>query len=167
MDASGWGGYLGAMYTFSEVEWTPSVDVSYWHLSGDDELDTDMEFFVSFEDVDTFAILEENHYGWDWDSNYQAIKVCGSAKPAEDMTADLKVGWFQLVEDAAFNDEDALGIEVDASLTWQYSENLAFTGLVAYLFDSDVTEMFVESVGASEDADDSGFMAAFSTVLVY
>jgi len=169
MDASGWGAYGGAMYTFRDVEWTPSVDLSYWYLSGDDTFDDDNEFFMSFEDVDTFAILEENHYGWDFDSNYQAFKFCGSAMPAEDLTADLKVGWFTLVEDEAYGyDEDALGIEVDASVTWQYSENLAFTGLVAYLFEAGLIKELVDDVGyGAEEAEDSGYLASFQTRLIF
>ena len=168
IDAAGMGGYVGAMYTANEYEYRPSIDLSFWYLSGDDDLfDTDSEWFLSLEDVDTFAIIEENHYGWDFDSNYMAAKACGSAKPADDVTVDVKVGWFKLVEELPGSDKDDLGIEVDASLTWQYSENLAFKGLVAYLFGSDVIEEQVQNFGVSEDAEDSGLLAMFSTVLVF
>jgi len=97
IDAEGYGGYVGGMYTFSDVEWTPSVDLSFWYLSGDDgdlipalepSGSGDTKAFHSAEDVDTFAILEENHYGWDWESNYMAVKACASAQPREDVTVD-------------------------------------------------------------------------------
>jgi len=168
IDAAGWGAYGGVMYTASEYEYQPSIDVSYWYLTGDDiPTDTEAKSFLSMEDVDTFAILEENHYGWDFDSNYSAVKACASVKPADDVTLGLKAGWFKLVEPLPASEEDDLGIEVDASLTWQYSENLAFTGLVAYLFGADVIKELVEVVGVSDEAEDSGMLATFSTVLVF
>jgi len=182
IDAEGYGGYVGGMYTFSDVEWTPSVDLSFWYLSGDDgdlipalepSGSGDTKAFHSAEDVDTFAILEENHYGWDWESNYMAVKACASAQPREDVTVDLKVGWFQLVEELDGTPlgltEDDLGTEVDASVTWQYSENLSFTGLFAYLFGSDVLEEALQDYyGFSEEyTDDSGFLAALQTKLIF
>lgn len=175
-DANGWGGYAGGMYTFSEVEWTPSVDLSFWYLSGEGDstppfVDGDSDAFLTFEDVDTFAIIEENHYGWDIESNYWAVKACASAKPREDLTADLKVGWFQRTEkyeDVLGWEEENIGTEVDASLTWQYSENLSVTGAVAYLFGSDVLEeILLDVVGDPDLVGDSGYMASLSTMLVF
>ena len=181
IEAKGYGGYVGGMYTFSDVEWTPSIDLSFWYLSGDDdpimpafESSGDTKAFHSAEDVDTFAILEENHYGWDWESNYMAIKACGSAQPREDVTVDLKVGWFQLVEalesiPITTQTEEDLGIEVDASITWQYSENLSFTGLFAYLFGADALEEgLIEFYGFNDDdTADSGYLAALQTKLIF
>jgi len=65
--------------------------------------------------------------------------------------------------------EDDLGTEVDASVTWQYSENLSFTGLFAYLFGSDVLEEALQDYyGFSEEyTDDSGFLAALQTKLIF
>jgi hypothetical protein len=175
-DAKGWAAYAGGMYTFRDVEWTPSIDLSFWYLTGDDDttpvwVDEDSADFFSAEDVDTFAILEENHLGWDYETNYMAVKACASAMPKEDLTADLKVGWFQLVEERAVIglDETDLGIEIDASLTWQYSENLAFTGMIAYLFGSDVLEerMIDEFSMNPDEVEDAGYLASFSTVVVF
>lgn len=182
IEADGYGGYFGGMYTFSDVEWTPSIDLSFWYLSGDDGAvipafeptgSGDTSAFHSAEDVDTFAILEENHFGWDWESNYMAVKACASAQPREDVTVDLKVGWFQLVEELDGAPlglvQDDLGTEIDASLTWQYSENLSFTGLFAYLLGSDVLqEAMRDFYGFSDEyTDDSGYLATFHANLWY
>ncbi len=161
VDAAGWGGYVGGKYTASDYEYTPSIDLSYWYLSGDDDAaDTDEENYISMEDVDTFAIIEENHYGYDIDSNFWGVKLVADARPAEDVTVCLKGGYFVLNE-VASGEADDLGTEIDGSITWEYSENLTFTAQAAYIMGSDVLE------AATPDEEDSGFLLSLGTKLVF
>jgi len=106
----------------------PYFDVSGWFLSGDEgDPHEKSQDFISFESVNTTLILESD-LGFDIDCNYFAVKAeIGTHFPgkAKDVSIQIKGGFFNLVQaplGAVDPDEKALGIEVDAMLTWAVSE---------------------------------------------
>ena len=154
-------GYFGFKMNSKSV-WifeNPTYDLSYWHFSGDDGDDTvlsDNEDYVTMESVNDFIVLEGDEYGFDFDNNYNAIKLMTSSSVGDGWTLDMNYGVFRITEDklsttdpltgAAYtagggvpragNNNDRLGNELDVVLTWDYSNNLSLEGGVGYLFDS-------------------------------
>jgi len=137
-----------------EHDLKPYFDLSYWYLSGDDgDPNEDNEDFVSYENVQSTLILEDNLLGLDLDSNYTAIKLeagittsldVNSDGQAEEIALKLLYGMFDLNEEpdrvgitlvppmpvntpALVGIDDDLGTEIDITATLKYTDNLSFT----------------------------------------
>ena len=76
-DAGGTAFSLGGHYDL-QGEGSPWVGLEFTILSGDDDLaDTDVDSFLSYENVNDFLIIESNMFGLNINTNYTAIKIMG------------------------------------------------------------------------------------------
>lgn len=185
LDAGGLAFNVGLRYDALDTRGHPWFEVSYTFLRGDDKVGTgdgDYDGFISYENVDDFAIVEGNDLGLDVDTNYSAIKVKGglrfsSEHGQDNIHLDLKVGFFSFDEEingaqttagavagvaggvAALGGtvltpsfEDDLGMEVDAKLTYHFNDQLSFHLLLAFLAGAEALE------GFTADTDDNTWM---------
>lgn len=158
-DANGFGGQVGLEYRLGG-EMKPWIGVNFTLISGDgdtDPTDEDVDRFLSYENVNDLAILEDMYLGFDWDTNYVAIKVSGGitlsvAGGKDNLELSAIVGFCRAHEDVEFasGGEDALGNEIDVKARWILNKQAAITALFAYLAGSDVLE---ESMGGSANPD--------------
>ncbi|MFN3485024.1 MAG: hypothetical protein ACK44W_06030, partial [Planctomycetota bacterium] len=159
LDAAGIAFQIGAHYQL-EGDLAPWVAANITWISGDgDDSPTDDEVgnFLSYENVNDLAILEDMYLGFDWDTNYVAIKVSGGvtlsvAGGKDNLELSAIVGFCRAHEDVQFasGGEDALGNEIDVKARWILNKQAAITALFAYLAGSDVLE---ESMGGSSNPD--------------
>jgi hypothetical protein len=145
LDAKGRAFRFGGKYSFPKVEAKPWVELSYWWLSGDgDAADTDAEAFVSYEGNNQFLLIENNYFGLDVDTNYNAIKLGAGAShkiPGTEHVLDfsLLVGLFTLDEKIGTYD-DKLGNEIDLAVSLKYSKDLNLYVAFAFLTGSKYLE---------------------------
>jgi len=148
-----YGGYLGFKWSLEAVETKPFIDVSVWYLSGDDndphrKKNNDL---ITYEDIDSTLIIEDNNYGLDIDSNYWAVKfktgLTLTPITKEEMRLDLIYAHFQAV-DADPKSSKRIGDEIDIRLTWEYSPDLIFSVAAGYLFNAYYLEDHFNQLGA-------------------
>ena len=185
LDAGGMAFNVGLRYESLETRGHPWFEVSYSFHRGDDKVGTgdgDYQGFISYENVDDFAIVEGNDLGLDVDTNYSAIKVKGglrfsSEHGQDNIHLDLKVGFFSFDEEIngaqatagavagvagavagaggavlTPSFEDDLGMEVDAKLMYHFNDQLSFHILLAFLAGAEALE------GFTADTDDNTWM---------
>lgn len=152
-------------------------EISYWILTGDkDPVDNEDNAFQSYENNDRFLIVEDDEFGLDIDTNYQALKLSVGLLPiplnAKESTAlrlTIDLGVFEFDQDLyspagikyfrkGGND---IGKEVDFTAAVDYNRNLLFFLKTAYLFGSD----FLESL--NERREDSALMLLIGTQWSY
>mgnify|MGYP001823925147 CR=1 FL=1 len=119
--------------------------------SGDDEGDFDDDFQVMNGATMSWSELLSDGYTYDVNpaveqiggdnqpSNMYAINVGADFKPTDTTTIKLDVYYVGMVEDrtVAGEEEDEIGIEVDARLTQKIYDSLSLTVIGAYLFAED------------------------------
>lgn len=159
LDANGFGGQVGLEYRLAG-EMKPWVGLNLTLVSGDDDTnpaDDKVDRFLSYENVNDLAILEDMYLGFDWDSNYIALKVSGGvtfsvAGGKDNLELSAILGFCRTREDVQFasGGEDALGNEIDVRARWILNRQAAITALFAYLAGSDVLK---ESMGGSANPD--------------
>jgi hypothetical protein len=155
LEANGYAYQLGVGYTFKKAAGTPSVGLSYFHVSGDDDAsDAEIGTFISYEGNNDFIIIEHNVLGLDIDENYRGFKLNGSYTVSlpEDkkMTIIGKIGFFQAVEEIpippavpppGLERSDDLGTEIDVVAVLPYAKNVTLTAGIAYLSGADALEL--------------------------
>lgn len=155
LDAGGLGTQIGAEYRFTEHGIFLSANFTY--VSGDDDaLDSDLDSFVSYENVNDLLILEDPWFGIDLDHNYLSVKIGGGVSFLENkLELSILAGFNKLLEDVAA--EDDIGHELDVRARLLASKQLSFRTAIAFLFGSDVIEklgtededrMFLWTLGA-------------------
>ncbi|BBM82795.1 hypothetical protein [Candidatus Uabimicrobium amorphum] len=161
------GGYLGTRFSYEKSDWKPFVDISMWYISGDDDdpnRDKNSDL-VTFEDIDSTIIVEENDYGLDVDSNYWAVKFQSgiSLKPltSEEMRLEILYAHFEAIDTT--NTSRHIGEEIDVRVVWEYSSDLTFVLAAGVLFNSTFFKDVFDELGA--DGDQSVFMLRFETLL--
>ncbi len=119
--------------------------------SGDDEGDFDDDFQALNGQTFSWSELMSDGYTYDNNpannqiggsnhpSNMYAVNVGADFKPTDTTTIKLDVYYIGMVEDrtVAGQDEDEIGLEVDARLTQKIYDNLSLTVIGAYLFAED------------------------------
>jgi hypothetical protein len=87
-----------------------------------------------------------------------AVNVGADFKPTDTTTIKLDVYYIGMVEDrtVAGDDEDEIGLEVDARLTQKIYDNLSLTVIGAYLFAEDGYGLYNGTPTATNQADGSG-----------
>ncbi len=140
-DHLAFGAYLGTRFSYEESKYKPFVDISFWYISGDDN-DPDRKKnndLVTYEDIDSTLIVEENDYGLDVDSNYWAIKFKTGVHlyplVKEEMRLEVLYAYFHAI-DAAPGRSRRMGDEVDIRLIWEYSPDLVFALSAGVLMNS-------------------------------
>lgn len=151
LDQGAWALDVGFRYDAVQTQGQPWFELNYTTRSGDDSTtDGDHEGFISYENVDDLAIVEGNELGLDIDTNYSAFKIKGgikfsSAHGSDNIALNMIIGLCSFNEDqplgAAAQDED-MGWEVDAKLTYWYNDQLSFSLLVAFLTGADALDNY-------------------------
>ncbi len=141
--------------------------VNYTMISGDDDtLATDDEAnrFSAYESVHDLMILEDQYYGYDWDSNLEIFKVnagialsVGGGKDNLEISAIVGIANAAEEVGVAPNEEDGLGNEFDVKVRWLMSKQASITFAYAMLTGSDILE---EATGgaAGPQSEDSAYI---------
>ncbi len=137
-DRNGRGWYTGAKYTLQDNPYQPYLGATYIFMSGNDPktLKDNEAFDPLYPDHEDYGTIA-NLGGPNWmglnNSNLKAWKLVAGLKPTEALSLDLAYNILKLDETAAANIDDALGNELDAFLTYDYTEDVQF-GLSAAWF---------------------------------
>jgi hypothetical protein len=154
LDASGWAYNIGFRYEAPpDVMGHPWFEFAYVFLSGDETIaagDDEYDGFISYENVDDFAIIEGNELGLDVDTGYSAFKIKGGVRLSSDtqpdaIHLDAKVGFFSFDEPqplGAAAASDDLGTEIDVRLVYHFNKQLTFHILWASLSGATALEGF-------------------------
>jgi len=134
-DPDGFGGYVGASYTFAS-DYKPSVRANFYYL--------DDEFAQPIGHVDQDD-LGETAYGYIADnnslleSNVWFLNVGASINPAEKVKVDADFFYYEQPQESVIGlaSFDKLGMEVDLRVSYQYSENVAAELIGAYFTPDD------------------------------
>ncbi|MGD8695463.1 MAG: hypothetical protein PVI74_16555 [Syntrophobacterales bacterium] len=142
------------------------------YASGDDEGDFDEDFQGLRGQTAVTAEIISDGYSYDRNANLEQIggannpsnmymvNVGVDLKPTDTTTLKFDVYYIGMVEDRtiAGDDEDEIGIEVDARLTQKIYDNLSLTVLGCYLFAEDGYGFYRGAAGqpAASAADGSG-----------
>ena len=160
LEAGGTALQAGLQITFGGMM-NPWIDGSITMITGDDDPpattitgDGSVDKFMSYEAVNDLMILEDATWGFDWDSNYHALKV----KAGIMLTPRLELSgifgsahameYVEFLGPAGTSRASFLGNEVDARIRWSLNKQVSLTAAVAFLMDSDVLEGSMESPGA-------------------
>lgn len=166
LDAAGIAFQIGAQYQL-EGDLAPWVAANITWISGDgDASPTDDEVgnFLSYENVNDLLILEDMYFGYDWDTNYFAIKLSGGLAFSvgggkNNLELSGILGITRTVKDVQFptSTEDALGNEIDVKARWILTKQASLHAAIGLLFGSDVLEESMDALGAG-DPDDSAIL---------
>ena len=162
--ADGWAFELGARYTEGDSSWPWWVEVKFTYLSGDRDQgtgNTRVDAFLSYENVDDLLILEDDFFGFDWDTNLRALKFMAGVNIIEEkLEIGIVFGFCQSATDVTFasGDEKTLGKEIDVKATWSPHKQLTVEGGVALLVTADLLE---KSLGGPADGDANDGAALF------
>jgi hypothetical protein len=149
------GGWVGAIYTFNNVTWKPSIGGRFAWFDGDDPNTAANEAF------------DPLYYGsTDWGSWYQG-EILGEyaltnsnlesyamrlrANPTEDLTLTLTAFRFMIPEEATFGSgitDDHYGDEVNFLVDWVIRENLSMYMMAGVAFPGDGAE---QATGGDEN----------------
>ncbi len=167
LDAGGTAFNAGAVYNFGG-DMQAWVGASITLISGDDDsaisTDDEVSFFLSYENVNDLMILEDMYFGFDWDSNYFAIKFQGGlsfslAGGKNNFALEGILGICKTAEDVEFGgtigSEDGLGNEFDVKARWTLTKQASLQAGVAFLMSSDILE---QSMAASNSHQDDSAM---------
>ncbi len=134
------------------------IGVNLTYFSGDDSTNGTARAFSSYENVNDLMILEDMYLGFDWDSNYRAIKIAGGFASNAGGKGNLKfsaiLGLCQTAKAVQFSaittpeNTHKLGNEVDVKVDWEFSKQLTISAGVGYLFGSEVLEDSMGGPGA-------------------
>lgn len=166
LDAAGIAFQIGAQYQL-EGDLAPWVGVNITWISGDgddDPTDDEVGNFLSYENVNDLLILEDMYFGYDWDTNYFAIKLSGGLAFSvgggkNNLELSGILGITRTVKDVQFatGGENGLGNEIDVKARWLLTKQASLHAAIALLFSSDVVEQSLEDAGA-RDPDDSAIL---------
>jgi hypothetical protein len=149
-DAGGTAFSLGGHFDI-EGDMAPWIELQITMLSGDDDAgDSDVDQFLSYENVNDFMIVESNTFGINLGTNYRAIKIMGGLSltagggDKNNVTLSGGLGIFTASEDIAaggsVGDTDKIGTEFDVKLAYWYSRAVSIDVAAAFLFGSEVLE---------------------------
>ncbi len=124
------GGRIGARHTWFDRRSEPYIEAAFSYRSAE---------FVSYENVDTFRILEDNDHGFDVDSNYWSLRLRAGLNLApaikHDVLLELLYGYFRTASQAG-GLHPQLGHEIDLKLRWRLNEKVTLGAGAALLLDS-------------------------------
>ena len=148
-DAGGSAFHLGGHYDL-QGDSAPWVELQFTIMSGDDNLaDNDVDSFLSYENVNDLLIIENQLFGFNWNTNMTTIKISGGMSftagggAKNNISLSGILGICKTSEDvgAAPNDTDKLGTEFDVKLTYWFSKAVSFDVNLGFLSGSDVLEL--------------------------
>ncbi|HVR85416.1 MAG TPA: hypothetical protein VMU54_13960 [Planctomycetota bacterium] len=146
------GGYAGQV----GVEYAIPGDAKSWiganltYYSGDNTANGKSSSFASYENIHDLMILEDMYLGFDWDTNYRAIKISGGFALNAGGKGNLRfsgiLGLCQTARAVRFvtipvpENTHKLGDEADVRADWDFTRQLSFGAGIAYLWGSRVLE---------------------------
>lgn len=166
------GGYAfnaGAEYVFN-ADLKPWIELNFTYFSGDGDAAANgkASAFNSYENIHDLLILEDMYFGFDWDTNYRALKLSGGARLHTRLKNDLKlraiVGYATSVEPVRFasGTTHKLGTEVDVTADWELTRQVTVSAGVGFLFGSKILQ---QSMAPSGDATRQALLFTLGTNL--
>jgi hypothetical protein len=139
------------------------------YYSGDDTANGKSKSFTSYENIHDLVIIEDMYLGFDWDTNYRAIKIGGGFATNAGGKGNLRLsGMLGLCETAKavhFNTlavpetTHKLGNEADLRADWDLTPQLTISAGIGYLFGSTVLK---NSLVAGGDASGANHTVLFT-----
>jgi hypothetical protein len=142
------------------------AQVDFTHISGENSTsgtNRKASRFAAYESISDLMIMEDPYFGFDWDSNIQAVKVSGglslSAATENDLDLMFIVGVMRAAKRVQLPTglENKLGNEVDLRMTWHMTKQFSFRLAFAYLWGSKILEDAMGGPSVPE-AQDSTFL---------
>lgn len=138
---------LGADYSFVDVKWTPKLGAEYIYLSGNSadatgdgkwesweplyrgKFDNYLGDFRNITKVTAYDTAQgvsanQNNNGM---TNQNSLAGFVSADPMTDITANVRYTYFWFDETPVSGGDKEIGMELDAKLAYDYTEDVAFT----------------------------------------
>jgi len=149
LKVAAWAGQVGVdhMVPSDAKSW---IGVNLTYFTGDGSANTSSKAFTSYENVHDLLILEDMYLGFDWDTNYRAIKIAGGFSTAALGKGALKLsailGLCQTAKAVQFTtiavpeSTHKLGDEADVKADWEISKQLTLNAGVGFLWASEVLE---------------------------
>jgi hypothetical protein len=141
---------------------------NFTHITGDDSdpvADPNngrASRFAAHEGVADLMIIEDPYYGFDWDSNYQVVKVSGGASfnlSTDKHDLDLMAifafskATSPVTTIPGVSSSRQLGNEVDVKATWHVTKQFAIKASFAYLWGSALLRSAMAAIGSSNPLD--------------
>ena len=155
-----------------------TLTYTFWYASGDDDPeDDDFEGYLAV-DVDNFAnhilfesltddnVFTERHYILD--KGFHMHKVRFDYKATDKFKVGAAAMWMMTAEDIEYidnngssQDEDTLGFEIDADMSYTLFKGLTFNLAAGYLVADDAMDYFEEDVDGNGNEDVFRLMSSF------
>jgi len=126
------------------------IGVNLTYFSGDSEANSKSAAFASYENMHDLMILEDMYLGFDWDTNYRAIKIAGGFSTNAGGKGNLRfagiIGLCQTAKAVQFStipvpeNTHKLGNEADITAALDFTKQLTLNAGVGYLWGSRVLE---------------------------
>lgn len=154
------GGYafqVGTVYSIPG-EILPWVGVNLTYYSGDPDATANgkSSAFLSYEGLHDLLILEDMYLGFDWDTNYRAVKISSgislNAAGKNDLRLSTILALTQTAQTVRFANENThkLGNEFDVKLAWEMNRQVVIDLGVGFLFGSKVLRDSLGGPGAPD-----------------
>jgi hypothetical protein len=136
---------LGAEYSFTDIKWTPKLGAEYLYLSGENPNSVSGEwkgwdpvyrgkfdnYIADFRNITKTTAFDDansvNANGTNnGTTNEQQIAVIGALNPMTDVKVDARYAYLLFNELPIANRSDKLGQEIDAKVTYDYTDDVSF-----------------------------------------
>jgi hypothetical protein len=130
------------------------ANLTYYSGDGDPVANGKSSSFLSYENIHDLLILEDMYLGFDWDTNYRAIKISGgvamNAAKKNDLRLMAILGLTQTAQPVRFPGDftHKLGNEIDVKIAWDLTKQVVVDAAVGFLFGSKVLEDSMGGPGA-------------------
>ncbi len=167
-----------------DYEWKPELTIEYVHFSGEDDVFRGAsseynawnplyrgKFYTAYADFREFLYATGDAYDQSAGQNEQFIQIKGSLKPLQDLL--IEASWTYLWNDEAIDvvditgpdasfgnslgieRDEEIGYEVDLQVTYDYTEDVSFSTLVAWFVPGDYYDGATDPGLDPTDDDDS------------
>jgi hypothetical protein len=163
---------IGGQYTAEgDVPWW--AQASYTRYSGDSDLPGPSTFhgsFLSYESVNDFLVVENQFFGLDIDTNFQAFKLLiglalDAAGGKKNLEFQVGFAYFMATEQIALSfgggTSDQIGMEIDVKIKWHLNKQVALVLQGGALFDSPILNDMGLISGGGLNAHNSAYVLAF------
>jgi hypothetical protein len=151
----GWAYQVGARYEIGgDLKPWVEANLTFYSGDGDAVANGKSSAFLSYENIHDLMILEDMYLGFDWDTNYRAIKISGGVALNAAKKNDLKLmailGLTQTAKTVRFPGDftHKLGNEIDVRIAWELTKQVVLDAGVGFLFGSKVLEDSLGGPGA-------------------
>lgn len=146
--ADGYAYQVGAVFT-TGGELKPWFALNFTYYSGDPDpvANNRASGFSAYENIHDLLILEDMFLGYDWDSNYRAIKVSGGLALNAGALNNLKLGVMagfaqtaHAVQFGGLGTTHRLGTEIDGRAQWEVTRQVSVNFGIGLLYGSKVLQ---------------------------